>query len=169
MYTEKSYLKTDKLKASKFRGQKALVVEALADCTGPVTLKVLIPLVDRNGRYITLLNAWARENGGVRGSILFHLRALKRLGMVKENGYAAVSRTQVVGWGNSRAVRIPKAILDEAQIREGDEVEVRVENGCIALTPVNPKVTLESLVAGITPENRHEEVDWGKPVGREVW
>lgn len=28
-------------------------------------------------------------------------------------------------------------------------------------------VTLEELVAQITPANRHPEVDWGPPVGRE--
>jgi len=29
------------------------------------------------------------------------------------------------------------------------------------------RYSLEELVVGITPENRHEEVDWGPPVGRE--
>ena len=31
------------------------------------------------------------------------------------------------------------------------------------------KPTLEDLVARITDENRHPEVDWGEPVGKEVW
>ena len=30
-------------------------------------------------------------------------------------------------------------------------------------------LTLESLVAGITPENRYEEQDWGKAAGKEIW
>jgi antitoxin component of MazEF toxin-antitoxin module len=29
--------------------------------------------------------------------------------------------------------------------------------------------TLEELVARITDENRHPEVDWGEPVGEEIW
>lgn len=29
--------------------------------------------------------------------------------------------------------------------------------------------TLEELVARITDENRHPEVDWGQPVGKEEW
>jgi len=29
------------------------------------------------------------------------------------------------------------------------------------------KLSLDDLVAGITPENRHEGIDWGPPVGRE--
>jgi len=44
-----------------------------------------------------------------------------------------------------------------------------VENGRLAVRPLNPKLTLESLVAGITPENRHQETDWGTPAGKEAW
>ncbi|MEK7480805.1 MAG: hypothetical protein AAB604_01735 [Patescibacteria group bacterium] len=29
--------------------------------------------------------------------------------------------------------------------------------------------TLEDLVARITPENRHKKIDWGGPVGKEIW
>jgi antitoxin MazE len=76
---------------------------------------------------------------------------------------------QLVKWGNSHAVRLPKAILQQAQIREGDHLEVRVEKGRIALEPASPKLTLQDLVARITPKNLHDEQDWGKPVGREVW
>jgi len=32
----------------------------------------------------------------------------------------------------------------------------------------NLRYSLEELVAGITPENRHGEIDWGPPVGREL-
>jgi hypothetical protein len=28
---------------------------------------------------------------------------------------------------------------------------------------------LENLLAGVIPEHRHGEVDWGQPVGRDVW
>jgi antitoxin component of MazEF toxin-antitoxin module len=44
-----------------------------------------------------------------------------------------------------------------------------VEHGRIAIKPLNAKLTLESLVELITPENRHREQDWGKPAGDEVW
>jgi antitoxin MazE len=74
-----------------------------------------------------------------------------------------------VKWGNSQAVRIPKRVLDQARLREGEELEIRVEAGRITLEPLSSELTLESLVAQITPENQHHELDWGKPVGREVW
>ena len=44
-----------------------------------------------------------------------------------------------------------------------------VENGRLTVRPLNPKLTLASLVAEITPENRHKEIDFGKPIGSEVW
>ena len=78
-------------------------------------------------------------------------------------------RVQLVKWGNSQAVRIPKTVLQQAHMREGDELEIQVQEGCISIVPLKTKLTLESLVAGITPENRYEEQDWGKPVGREIW
>jgi len=82
---------------------------------------------------------------------------------------AAQARVQVVKWGNSQAVRLPKGVLRQADVREGDEFIVRVEGHTIALEPAAPEITLENLVAGITPQNRHTEQDWGQPVGNEVW
>jgi len=78
-------------------------------------------------------------------------------------------RSQLVKWGNSQAVRIPKIAIEQANLQPGDELEIRVQEGRILITPLNPKMTLESLVAGITPKNRYPEQDWVKPVGREVW
>jgi antitoxin MazE len=82
---------------------------------------------------------------------------------------AVKARVQVVKWGNSQGVRLPKEILRQARLREGDELTVRVGNGRIALEAAAPEITLEKLVAGITPRNRHCEQDWGGPVGNEVW
>src|SRR6266852_4609396 len=100
------YSKTPKLSDAKFRGQKALVVEALSNCLTPLTLEALAPLVDKDGRYSALLNDWAKENGGVKGSIGFHLRELKKRGMVEVTHSQESMRAQIVGWGNSPAIRI---------------------------------------------------------------
>jgi antitoxin MazE len=81
----------------------------------------------------------------------------------------AGAKAQLVKWGNSQAVRIPKTILEQCNLREGEELEIRVENGQIWLDPLIHRPTLEALVKRITPENRHGEQDWGKPVGNEVW
>jgi len=79
------------------------------------------------------------------------------------------ARVQLVKWGNSQAVRIPKAIVEEAQLQEGDELKIRVQEGRITIEPVGQKLTLESLVGGITRKNRHPEQNWSGAVGKEVW
>jgi antitoxin MazE len=80
-----------------------------------------------------------------------------------------IVKVQVVKWGNSHAVRLSKVVLEKAEMRDGDKLEIHVEKGRIALEPARPKMTLRNLVARITPQNLHGEQDWGKPVGREVW
>ncbi len=79
-------------------------------------------------------------------------------------------KTTVRKWGNSLAVRIPKAAAVETNLAQGSVVEVEVRNGRIVLEPQRPpKYTLEELVAGMTEENRHDEIDSGPPVGKELW
>jgi antitoxin MazE len=73
-------------------------------------------------------------------------------------------------WGNSAAIRIPAPVLEEAKFALEQHVEVRAEDGRVVIEPVRQKqFKLDALLAGITDENRHTPVDFGKPVGREVW
>ena len=71
-------------------------------------------------------------------------------------------------WGNSAAVRLPASVLAEAKLGFDQSVDVRVEDGAVVIRSVRPRYTLEELVAQITPENRHEETDWGPDVGLEI-
>ena len=73
-------------------------------------------------------------------------------------------------WGNSLAIRIPKAIAMESKIEEGSLVEIRLKKGSVIVTPVRARdYTLEELLEGVTDENIHGEVDMGAPVGKEQW
>ncbi len=73
-------------------------------------------------------------------------------------------------WGNSAAVRIPAAVLEAAHVRLDQPVDVREEDGRIVIEPIRPaRYAIDTLVAGITDDNRHDAVDMGKPVGGEVW
>ena len=77
--------------------------------------------------------------------------------------------TKVQKWGNSYALRIPKALAEELQFTLESAVELHIENGKLIIEPVGKtEYTLDQLLAGITPENMHAEVDWGEPVGLEV-
>ena len=79
-------------------------------------------------------------------------------------------QAQLVKWGNSIAVRIPKRALEQAHLSEGDSLDLLVEApGIIALKIAKKKRLLAEMVAAITPENLHSEIDWGAPVGNETW
>ncbi len=79
-------------------------------------------------------------------------------------------RTRVQKWGNSLAVRIPKAFANESQIEQDSLVEITLVGGKLVVTPVvEPALTLDQLLAGVTEQNLHGEVDTGPPVGQEIW
>ena len=72
-------------------------------------------------------------------------------------------------WGNSAAVRIPASVLEAAKVRLDQPVDVREEDGRIVIEPLHPaRYDIETLVAGITDENRHEPIDMGKPAGQDA-
>ena len=73
-------------------------------------------------------------------------------------------------WGNSAAVRIPVSVLQEAHVRLDQPVDVRAEDGRIVIERLETaRYDIDTLVAGITDENRHAAIDMGRPVGREAW
>jgi len=71
-------------------------------------------------------------------------------------------------WGNSASVRIPAAIMAAARLSIDQVVEMREEGGRIVIEPVRGD-DLATLVAGITPANRHGEVSFGPAVGKEAF
>jgi antitoxin MazE len=79
-------------------------------------------------------------------------------------------RVEIQKWGNSLAVRIPKAIASESKIQQGSEVDLTLEKGRVVLNPVkSPEYRLEDLLAGVRKDNLHDEVDSGQAMGREAW
>ncbi len=73
-------------------------------------------------------------------------------------------------WGNSASVRIPVAVMKAARLNIDEPVDVREEGGRIVIEPVVPRkrVSLSSLLKGITSKNRHKQSDFGSPVGKEI-
>ncbi len=74
---------------------------------------------------------------------------------------------QIVKWGNSLAVRIPKPVAEQAGVREGDPIVIEAEKGQINLRPKQRVPTLKELVAQIRPENRYHEIPAGTERGKE--
>lgn len=77
-------------------------------------------------------------------------------------------RVLVKKWGNSASVRIPAAVMAASRLRVDQPVDVREEGGRIIIEPVRED-ELETLLAGITPDNLHGEVGFGPAVGKEAF
>ena len=79
-------------------------------------------------------------------------------------------KLKVQKWGNSLALRIPKALAIQANVASGSTVEMSVSNGELKIKPVKDQdYSLDELLSGITAENIHDEVSTGIPQGREPW
>jgi antitoxin MazE len=80
--------------------------------------------------------------------------------------------TKIQKWGNSQGLRLAKEVLQNARMSLGDEVDVTARDGLIIIAPirrVRGKHSLARLISQIPRNYTASEVDWGRPVGREVW
>lgn len=80
--------------------------------------------------------------------------------------------TRIQKWGNSQGLRLPKSVLEKANLSVEDEVSIRVDDGSILITPVRRirgKYCIENLVAEIPADYKAKEMDWGKAEGNEEW
>ena len=78
--------------------------------------------------------------------------------------------TKVQKWGNSLALRIPKAFALDARLKNDSVVEVSLVDGQIIIKPVAMQSwNLEQLLSGVTDNNLHHETDTSAAVGNEVW
>ncbi|HSN66404.1 MAG TPA: AbrB/MazE/SpoVT family DNA-binding domain-containing protein [Fusibacter sp.] len=75
---------------------------------------------------------------------------------------------KVQKWGNSQGVRIPKSILENANISTDEELEIKVVDGRIILEPVQKHLTLKQRLLNYHGEYQSSEWDTGNPRGREV-
>jgi antitoxin MazE len=79
-------------------------------------------------------------------------------------------KSQVGQWGNSLAVRIPKYVVEALALKPNDTMECSVQDGRMVFEAVRalPELSLEELLAEVTTEPEGE-LDWGSPMGNEVW
>lgn len=79
-------------------------------------------------------------------------------------------KTRVQKWGNSLAIRISKPFATEIGLRRNSQVEVSLEEGRLVIVPVvEPALTLEHLLAQVSEDNLHGEIETGPAAGREAW
>lgn len=78
-------------------------------------------------------------------------------------------KTAIAKWGNSLGLRIPRGVAEDANLREGLEVDIAVENGKVVISTPRKRYDIDTLMAQFKPEHRHTDTDADGPVGKEVW
>ncbi len=81
-------------------------------------------------------------------------------------------QTNIVKWGNSQGIRLPKILLDSANLTENDAVEVTVENDSIVIKKAENKKkhkTIQEHFKNFNGEYEPIDIDWGNAEGRELW
>ncbi len=80
------------------------------------------------------------------------------------------STSSIKKWGNSLAIRIPSSVAKDLNLSENSTIQITSDGFMATIRPKKgKKQSLQDLVSAITPDNRHQEVDWGEPVGKEIW
>ena len=73
-------------------------------------------------------------------------------------------------WGNSQGVRIPKTVLNDLNLSEGQKLDIVIKDKTIVLkTAAKKRKTIQELFANYEGDYKQEEIDWGVPVGKEIW
>ena len=79
-------------------------------------------------------------------------------------------KTRIQKWGNSLALRIPKSFANEVGLEQDSPVEMSLEDGKLVIEAApKSKLSLRRLLAQVTKDNRHAELDTGSAAGREIW
>ena len=77
--------------------------------------------------------------------------------------------TIIKKWGNSLGIRIPKPLSNQIAVKEGSKVNIELKNNKLILTSTEEEYILEDLLAKITTDNIHKEMEVSERIGKEIW
>ena len=78
--------------------------------------------------------------------------------------------TRIGKWGNSLALRIPQSVAASMGITLNAAVELTPRGEQLVVSVLNrPATELDDLLALVTEDNLHGEVETGPAVGGEAW
>ena len=80
-------------------------------------------------------------------------------------------QTQIKAWGNSQAIRISKEMLEMAGMKLNDIIDIEAGDGKIIIYKKPRHMTLEERASeyGGKLNIGDIELEYGDPVGRELW
>lgn len=77
-------------------------------------------------------------------------------------------QAQIQRTNNTFIITLPEGIANQIALTEGMDVEIQIIEGKLVITPTTPQYHLDDLLATITPDNLHSEVDTGNAIGNEI-
>lgn len=77
--------------------------------------------------------------------------------------------TSLKKWGNSVGIRIPQEFLRILKLAADTTVSVTCEDNKIIIKAADEPTCLADLFKDYDGDYKPQEIDWGKPVGKEVW
>lgn len=79
-------------------------------------------------------------------------------------------KSQIKQWGNSQGIRIPKEVMEDANMLVNDIVDISTSDGKIIIKKTFKHKTLEERSKEYNNTLILDgEIDWGEPQGREIW
>lgn len=78
-------------------------------------------------------------------------------------------KTNIVSWGNSKALRIPKVYIDVLDWKVNDNLNMEVIDDKLTIEKTNKEKTIKELFKNYKGTYRPKEIDLGVPVGNEIW
>ncbi len=77
----------------------------------------------------------------------------------------------LTAWGKSLGLRVPKEVAESNGWKAGDKIQITEQDGGVFLKKPRriKKYDIEELLAGVEEFKAEDMVDFGPPVGREVW
>jgi len=76
-------------------------------------------------------------------------------------------QTSLTKWGNSLAIRLPKAFTKQIGVSDGDQVSLDLKNNRIVIS--SSDMDLSNLMSEVTANNIHSETFVDNPIGNEIW
>jgi antitoxin MazE len=79
-------------------------------------------------------------------------------------------KTTIQRWGNSLALRIPKAFAEETRVKHGTAVELSLSDGSLVMRPARrARASLKALLSEVDAANLNLGGFEDRPRGREIW
>lgn len=79
-------------------------------------------------------------------------------------------RARIQKWGDSLAVKIPESVAADVGLSENLWIDLRSLSGHLEIVPLCSETPLlEDMLALVTEENLHREIDVGASIGNEAW